>query len=263
MAWIEADALFNPDQLTAPIIGITSQLMRHNSGIHQHHKGQLLFAEQGSMKVIIQERLSVIPPQKIVWIPPKYPHQVFFTEVVGYRSIYIDTKIFPTLPIEPATWNCRPLLKAIVEEIAQADWQTNWQLPAREAYWLILLWQELQYAPRADHYLMLPQDYRLQHYNFLESAPPLAELSQKVAASERTITRIFLKETGLHYQAWRQQWRLFRAIELLNSSKSILDIALILGFSNDSAFSTFFKNMTGDSPRSFLKNKQTENQKHR
>lgn len=253
MAWIEADTLFNPDHMARPIIGIASRLMKHDSGLHQHCKGQLLFAEQGSMKVVIKDQLSVIPPQKIVWIPPQYPHQVFFTEVVGYRSIYIDTEIFSHLPAKPVTWSCPALLKAILEEIAQADWQTDWQLPAREAYWLQLLWQELQYAPREEHYLTLPQDYRLQHYNFLENAPPLSELTQKVAASERTISRIFLKETGLNYQAWRQQWRLFRAIELLSTTKSILEIALILGFSNDSAFSTFFKNMTGKSPSTFLK----------
>ena len=44
MAWIEADAIFDPDTMAMPIIGISSELVKHNSGEHQHNKGQLLFA---------------------------------------------------------------------------------------------------------------------------------------------------------------------------------------------------------------------------
>lgn len=251
MAWIEADAIFDPDTMAIPIIGISSELVKHNSGEHQHNKGQLLFAREGSMRVVIDQKLSVIPPQKAVWLPPNQPHCVFFTEVVGYRSIYIDTEVFPDLPKEPATWSCSPLLKCIMEEIAQSDWATDWQLPSRGAHWLLVLWDELKLADREEHYLELPRDYRIQKFDLLTYAPPLSELAKHIGASERTITRIFLKETGLNYQSWRQQWRLFRAIELLSEQRSMMDIALTLGFANDSAFSTFFKNMTGSSPTNY------------
>lgn len=251
MAWIEADTIFDPDKMTMPIIGIASEMMEHNSGTHQHNKGQLLFAQQGSMRVIIDNKLSVIPPQKVVWLPPKQIHRVFFTKIVGYRSIYIDTNIYSHLPQHPTTWGCSTLLRCIMEEIAQSDWHMDWQFPSRGAHWLFVLWDELKIAKRHGIYLNLPTDYRLQKFDFLSYAPPLSELAQKVGASERTITRIFIKETGLNYQSWRQQWRLFRAIELLSEHKSMIEISLILGFSNDSAFSTFFKNMTGLSPTKY------------
>lgn len=251
MAWIDADTIFDPDTMIMPIIGIASQLVKHNSGEHLHNKGQLLFAAEGCMRVIIHHKLSVIPPQKVVWLPPHQPHCVFFTEVVGYRSIYIDTELFPDLPKVPATWNCSLLLKCIMEKIAQSDWDTDWQLPSRGAHWLLVLWDELRLAAREDRYLELPTDYRIQKFDLLSYAPPLGELAQYIGASERTITRIFLKETGLNYQSWRQQWRLFRAIELLSEQKNMMEIALLLGFANDSAFSTFFKKMTGISPTNY------------
>jgi AraC-like DNA-binding protein len=51
--------------------------------------------------------------------------------------------------------------------------------------------------------------------------PMLKSLAEETGAVEKTITRIFKKETGLSYQEWRQQWRLQRSIELLVEGNSI------------------------------------------
>ncbi len=65
--------------------------------------------------------------------------------------------------------------------------------------------------------LPLPRDKRLAPLlASLEQLPPeLQALTTRIGASSRTIGRIFLRETGMGYQQWRQQWRLMRAIELL------------------------------------------------
>lgn len=248
MAWIDADAVFDPDDMAPPVIGIASELVKHDSGFHRHQKGQLLFAQQGCMRIVTHEQFSVVPPQRVVWLPPNVMHRVFFTEVVGYRSIYIDTEHFTHLPNQPITWNSTQLLRALLEAIAFSEWDIDWNAPSRGAHWLLVLWDELKNAKQEEAYLEFPKDYRLKNIDFLQGAPQLQKLAKQVGASERTITRIFLKETGLNYQAWRQQWRLLRAIELLSEHQSLMEIALQLGFANDSAFSLFFKNMTGVSP---------------
>ena len=56
----------------------------------------------------------------------------------------------------------------------------------------------------------------------------------------------------MSYQAWRQQWRLLRAMELLAESESISRIAAALEFSSDSAFISFFKQHTGQTPLRYL-----------
>ncbi|MCP4954385.1 MAG: helix-turn-helix transcriptional regulator, partial [Photobacterium aquimaris] len=90
----------------------------------------------------------------------------------------------------------------------------------------------------------------INHPDFL--APSLAELSQLVGASQKTITRIFNKETGMPYQSWRQQWRLLAAIELLVQGQRISDISYRLNFANDSAFIYFFRQKTGFTPLNFM-----------
>ncbi|HFJ9774565.1 TPA: helix-turn-helix domain-containing protein, partial [Raoultella ornithinolytica] len=71
--------------------------------------------------------------------------------------------------------------------------------------------------------------------------------------SEKTISRIFRRDTGMTYQQWRQQWRLMKAVELLATGARITDTAQALDFASDSAFIYFFRTMTGMTPgRYFL-----------
>lgn len=54
------------------------------------------------------------------------------------------------------------------------------------------------------------------------------------------------------YQLWRSTWRLLRAVDLLANGKSVTDDAFGLGFASDSAFITFFRQMTGQTPRNYI-----------
>lgn len=252
MAWIESDAKFDADKSLLPIIGIASKLVRHDSGEHWHQKGQLLFSEQGAMTIILGNIMSVLPPQRLAWIPPELSHRVQLREVVNYRSIYIDTGIFTHLPKIHTIWNVSPLLREVLEVIALSDWDTDWNFGSRGGNWLQVLWDELVFGEAENTQLPLPEDYRFQKMDFSELPPELNILAETVGASEKTITRIFQRETGLGYQAWRQQWRLLKAIELLSDEMPLMDIAIQLGFSNDSTFAQFFKKMTGKTPKRYL-----------
>lgn len=252
MAWIAVDEDFNPDEMDQPVIGIASKLVRHDSGNHRHQKGQLLFAEKGVMTIRLGNSLSVLPPQRVAWIPPEITHRVTLSNVVNYRSIYIDTKHYPGLPTQYRVWNITPLLRAILEVIALSPWQEMvWDEDSRAGHWLSVLWDELAEVPMRNIELPFPLDDRLQHIDFNKLPAELNIMAKTVGASEKTITRIFQRETGLGYQAWRQQWRLLKAIELLSEEYSLMEIGLQLGFANDSSFVQFFKKMTGKSPRQY------------
>ncbi len=145
-------------------------------------------------------------------------------------------------------------MKEIIERICFWPWTT----PDKEQKELLTVFiNELKKAPKETLILSMPKDMRLrkkvEKWVLRISQPPfLKELSMEVGASEKTISRIFIKETGLPYQEWRQQWRLHRAIELLTEGKSIGETAFELSFSSDSAFIDFFKKQTGDTPLQYL-----------
>ncbi|EDL54711.1 transcriptional regulator, AraC/XylS family protein [Vibrio mediterranei AK1] len=59
MALIDHQTRFDADALSAPVIGIAARVGKHDSGMHQHQKGQLLYAPQGCMTIELQGCRSV------------------------------------------------------------------------------------------------------------------------------------------------------------------------------------------------------------
>ncbi len=213
MVWLERHAQFNPDAWPAPVLGIAAALGDHDSGLHRHGRGQLLYTRAGSARITLADRVCLLPPSRAVWIPPGMAHRAQMRQVVDYRSLYFVPGL-PGLPAEVAVLAVSDLLAAVL--------------------------------------LPMPRDRRLARWLDDGLPPMLGELAARAGASERTIGRIMQKETGMGYQAWRQQWRLLRAIELLAEGASLTAVAQVLGFADASAFGAFFRQMTGSTPRAYL-----------
>ena len=76
--------------------------------------------------------------------------------------------------------------------------------------------------------------------------------AKSVGASKRTLGRLFTAQTGMSFQAWRQQLRLLRALELLATGNNVTTIALELGYDNTSAFIAMFRRCLGTTPKRYL-----------
>lgn len=254
MAWLHAHDFFDADAHDASVVGIAASLGQHDSGLHQHARGQLLYARKGCIRITLADQVCLLPPSRAAWIPPSTEHRAVMKEVVDYRSLYFSTALSEALALEVCVLSVSPLLEAVLEPMAQASFEQDWA-QGRYAHLLGLCVDELQQAPRQPTLLPLPHDRRVRMVvEQLERLPPeLQVLEREVGASARTISRIFTKETGMSYQQWRQQWRLMRAIELLATGKSYGYTATMLGFQSESAFVAFFKGMMGCTPREFLK----------
>ncbi|MCS3429678.1 helix-turn-helix domain-containing protein [Klebsiella sp. BIGb0407] len=251
MALIPADSVFNPDEHENDIVGIASELTQHDSGPHCHKKGQLLFSQQGCMRITLNDSICLLPPARVAWIPPGVMHRVQIRGVVGYRSIYVDNQRHSTFSPHVEVLSVTALLREILERIAFADFSINWRQGAAAHIWAVCE-DEINSAWRESTFLPLPKDRRLKCLSEMELPPLLQQLAVNNGATGKTISRIMMKETGLNYQQWRQQWRLFKAIELLAEAYPVTEIASILEFSSDSAFATFFRNMTGSTPRAYM-----------
>lgn len=251
MALIPADSLFNPDEHDNEIVGIASELAQHDSGSHQHKKGQLLFSLQGSMRITLNDSICLLPPARVAWLPPGVMHRIQIRGVVGYRSIYIGAPHCSTFSPEVEVLSVTALLREILERIAFADFSMDWKNGAAAHIWAVCQ-DEIHRAQRESTLLPLPKDRRLHCLSEMEMPPLLQKLAASSGATGKTISRIMMRETGLNYQQWRQQWRLFKAIELLSEDFPVSEVASILEFSSDSAFITFFKNMTGSTPRVYI-----------
>ncbi|PHV02286.1 AraC family transcriptional regulator [Iodobacter sp. BJB302] len=253
MAYLDANDKFNPDQFGADVVGIASLLGNHDSGLHQHQMGQLLFAKKGCIRISLDGLLCLLPSSRAAWIPPGVKHRAEMRQVVDYRSLYFDLGQFPVLPGKVQVIEVNPLLRAVLERLAMADFDTDWQ-QARHANLLSVCIEEINQAKQEPLLLVFPLDRRVSCLQEnLEQLPLALHLfAQQIAASEKTISRIFQRETGMSYQEWRQQWRFLRAVEMLAENGKLSETASALGFASDSAFIAFFKSRTGKTPRAYL-----------
>lgn len=253
MAWLDAHDRFDPDRYGAPVVGIASTLGPHDSGLHNHQRGQLLFTRRGCARITLAQQLCLLPPSRAVWIPPLISHRAVMQQSVDYRSIYLTAPLCKALPPHVCIIDVSPLLRAVLDPITDAAFESDWT-QGRNAHLLGLCLDEIRTAAQQPMLLPMPTDKRLLPLlAALDHLPPsLAMLEQQLGASGRTIGRIFQRETGMSYQQWRQQWRLMRAIELLATGRSLSYSATELGFASDSAFIAFFKHMTGRTPRTYL-----------
>ena len=249
MAWLAPDSAFDPDAHPAPVIGICSALGDHDSGNHWHVRGQVLFTRQGCVRIDSPGLLCLLPPSRAAWIPGGLAHRARMRETVDYRSVYLDATAAKGLPEQVTILDVNPLLRELLERIAQAPFDSDWRHGANH-HLLGLCRAELQSAQRQPMLLPLPRDRRLARLvDGLDRLPPaLGELARQVGASEKTIGRLLRRDTGMSYQQWRQQWRLLRAVERLALNVSLGEIADELGFASDSAFIAFFRGMTGLTP---------------
>ena len=74
--------------------------------------------------------------------------------------------------------------------------------------------------------------------------------------SRRNFTRVFRQETGLSFAAWWQQACLAAALPRLAAGEAVTSVAMALGYDNPNAFTSMFKRLVGDSPRSYLPNEK-------
>lgn len=247
---IDADTIENI------VVGVAMDVGRHDSGMHSHNKGQLLYAPKGCITFSLQDSICILPPTKAVWIPPNTPHSAHMINVVSYRSLYFDVSRF-NCPEQLTMIEINEVLRALINKMALWPWDITEDEIANTNN---LFWEEFSAAKRYSFTLPLPTNKRLLPFaNQVEKpefiAPTITTLANQIGASNKTVTRLFKKETGMSYQEWKQQWRLFKSVELLSKGQQVADVAYQLAFSSDSAFIAFFKKQTGQTPLAFMKSK--------
>lgn len=79
-----------------------------------------------------------------------------------------------------------------------------------------------------------------------------AESAKRVAMSERSLTRLMIRETGLTFGRWQQQLHLVVALRGLASGAKVQNVATELGYNSVNAFITLFKKALGSCFRNNL-----------
>jgi AraC-like DNA-binding protein len=80
----------------------------------------------------------------------------------------------------------------------------------------------------------------------------LEQWARSAGASGRTLARLFRRETGMSFGAWRQQARLIEALTRLGAGEPVTHVALDLGYDSPSAFTAMFRRSLGVTPSRYF-----------
>lgn len=79
----------------------------------------------------------------------------------------------------------------------------------------------------------------------------LADWAPRVAASERTLRRLFLDQTGMPFRRWRLRLRVHTAMRLLADGAAVGDVARRCGYASTTAFARAFATEAGIAPADY------------
>jgi AraC-like DNA-binding protein len=80
----------------------------------------------------------------------------------------------------------------------------------------------------------------------------LAEWGRQVGASDRTLARMFVAETGMQFGRWRALARLQAALPLLAAGEPVGAAAIKVGYESTSAFVAAFHREIGVTPAAYF-----------
>ncbi|WP_342625116.1 helix-turn-helix transcriptional regulator [Pseudomonas alkylphenolica] len=257
----EPQRLEHLTRLPRPVYGHIQALPNIVLGYrHAHPWGQLSYAIGGVLQVHTDRGFYLVPPQRAVWVPAQVQHRVSCQGDTCLRSLYLE--------YAPAGWSasqCRviainPLLRELIRTFSELP--VHYDPQGADGRLVQVLLDQLTMAGEQQLMLPLPQDQRLRALcNHLQAQPDaatsLGEWAAQAAVSEKTLSRLFQRETGLSFRLWRQRMRLLNALPALERGERVTDVALACGYDSLSAFIAAFGKQFGAPPGAFFRTRQS------
>jgi AraC-like DNA-binding protein len=246
-------------EVSRPVIALRSDYPDgHVIPPHRHDRGQLLYGFSGVVIVATPQGAWIMPPQRGMWIPAGVVHDVRMIGAVSMRSIYLESDAVEGMPDQCQVVAISPFMRSLLAEAVHLP--AEYDLGGRSGALMDLIQHEMRLLPPLPLALPLPAHEGLARRCRQFVAKPTSDDTiddwcENLAMSRRTFTRLFRRETGLSFVAWRQQACLMAALPRLAEHVPITTIALELGYDNPAAFTTMFKRALGVSPSAYFEDR--------
>jgi AraC-like DNA-binding protein/quercetin dioxygenase-like cupin family protein len=220
---------------------------------HTHVDHQLAWAASGVLTVRTQESAWVLPPTRALWIPAGLRHETLSAGTATMRSAYVRPAQCSIGWTEPTPVSASPLLAELIGYLEDPALNGT-----RRANAEAVLVDTLRPVAMTTIEVRMPADDRARQVADWISAHPadgrtLAEWGRAVGASERTLARAFLADTGVSFGRWRTLLRVQAALVALADGEPVGNVARHVGYDSDSAFVQAFRRETGVTPAAYFR----------
>jgi AraC-like DNA-binding protein len=221
---------------------------------HAHPRAQIIYASKGVTKVITPGMVWMVTPLQAIWVPGMVEHQACFIDHVDVRNIFLDPSVTGHLPNNCFAFDVSPFFRELMLRIMQFD--TTQPISAAERRMLQVLLDEISTLQPASLNLPVGNDPRINIVTDTLITQVGKEMTLEAAAalacvSSRTLSRLFVAETGMTYRDWCIKLKLLEAIRRLGAGETISTIAYELGYESVSAFTYMFRKSLGVTPGEF------------
>jgi AraC-like DNA-binding protein len=244
------------DGIPRPIIAIGNDWPDgHAIRPHHHRRGQLISGASGVIALSTASGAWVMPPQRGMWIPPATEHHVRMVGAVSVRSLYIEPGAIPGLPSHCQVVEISPFMRGLITEALSLP--VEYELEGRAGALMQLIAYEMQQLPALPLSLRYPAHGPLSALcrRFVQEPDiheTIDEWAGALGVSRRSFTRLFRRETGMSFVAWRQQACLLCAMPRLAAGEAVTTVAIDLGYENPAAFTLMFRRAFGSPPLAYL-----------
>lgn len=243
---------------------ITETTFVGESEPHRHQKAQLLYVISGVLTMRAAGGVWTVPPNCALWIPGGTAHSGRVCGHVTIGNLYVDAKLTDGLQDECGILFVQPFLRELIFRLEPRPDGPD-IAPERLNRLVGVLLDELRAAPLEPIHLPIPADRRLQRLTEAMIAEPglrftIDEWGARVGASNRTLSRLFQRETGMSFVRWRQQLHIGVALQRLAAGQLVTVIAGDLGYESVSAFIAMFRRMLGTTPTRYFSDQMPASQ---
>lgn len=219
---------------------------------HSHPQHQLAWTRRGVLCVAVGDAHWVLPPTRALWLPAGVVHRTGATREAVLCSLYLEPDRCHLDWSAPTPVGVDGLLAHLITYLGRHDLADDVRLRA-EAVVLDLL-HPLPTTP-IDVPGAVDERVRAVTQALLDDPADQRSLEAHARAarvSRRTLTRLFVHDTGMSFDRWRTHMRMRAALPLLAEGRPVSQVAHAVGYATSSAFLAAFRRITGTSPGRYL-----------
>ncbi|WP_245857770.1 AraC family transcriptional regulator [Sphingomonas ginsenosidimutans] len=257
---LPAITAFDPDATDGPTVARHLDFADYAAEVptHVHRKGQMILALHGAVTCTAADQLWIVPPNCGIWIPGGTVHSARATPNARLSYLFVEPGA-ARLPDHCCALSVTPMIGAMIDRLTMEG--ASYRPDSHAARLARVLLDELAAMPHQRFNLPVSANPKISAIaDALTSKPSdratQAEWAKRVAMSERSLSRLLVRETGLTFGHWRQQMHLVIALRELAGGASVQAVAAELGYGSVNAFITMFQKALGTTPARFFSSRR-------